>query len=71
MVGSGEHYIRKPVSHWSNEDVIEWLKGLGDSVQKDSQNIFEKEVERERDSTGLQVTLVLENRWTSFGEVNK
>lgn len=44
MGGAGDHFIRKPVSHWNNEDVLEWLKGLGDTVQKDANGIFDKEV---------------------------
>ena len=46
MGGMGSSFIRKPVTHWSNPDVLQWLEGLGESVQKDAHDIFEKEVRR-------------------------
>ncbi|XP_019853147.1 PREDICTED: bifunctional apoptosis regulator-like [Amphimedon queenslandica] len=41
--GVGDHYMRKPVLHWTNDDVMEWFEGLGDTVIKDSREIFESE----------------------------
>lgn len=46
MGGMQSSFIRKPVPHWSNPDVLEWLGGLGESVQKDTHDIFKREVRR-------------------------
>lgn len=38
-----DNYMAKPINLWTNEDVIQWMDGLGESVKKDCIEIFEKE----------------------------
>ena len=48
--------MRKPVDHWSGEDVMEWMNGLGETIREDCREIFKREVrgrkERERGREG-------------------
>ena len=42
--GAGAKFMRKPVGMWSNEDVLEWVEGLGEWTQPNYTDIFRKEV---------------------------
>ena len=42
--GAGGGYVNKPVSHWSAEDVMEWMSGLGETIQQDCKEVFHREV---------------------------
>ena len=44
LIDSRDDYMLKPIKEWNNEDVLQWTKGLGESVKKDSMEIFKKEV---------------------------
>ena len=41
--------MRKPVGKWSNEDVIEWVGGLGEWTQHNYSDIFRKEVRKQKE----------------------
>ena len=36
--------MRKPVSHWSNSDVVSWVEGLGQWAQTNLTQVFVNEV---------------------------
>lgn len=42
--GAGGEFMRKPVGKWSNEDVVQWMDGLGEWTQHNYSDIFRKEV---------------------------
>ena len=44
LVEFHDDYMFKPVQEWSNEDVLQWMRGLGESVKRDCMETFEKEV---------------------------
>jgi hypothetical protein len=42
--GFSQHqYINKPVNSWNHEDTLDWLNTLGDTVQRESYDIFKRE----------------------------
>ena len=47
--GAGGEFMRKPVGKWSNEDVIEWVGGLGEWTQHNYSDIFRKEVRKQKE----------------------
>ena len=42
--GASGEYMRKPVAEWSNSDVVEWVRGLGQWTQPNITQLFIKEV---------------------------
>ena len=42
--GASGEYMRKPVAEWSNNDVVEWVRGLGQWTQPNITQLFIKEV---------------------------
>ena len=44
MVGPAGEYMRKPVSHWSHDDVMAWITGLGNWAHHNISLTFQKEV---------------------------
>ena len=49
--GAGGEFMRKPVGKWSNDDVVEWVEGLGEWAQHNYSDIFRKEVRKQKDQT--------------------
>ena len=50
-VGAGGELTRKPVRKWNNDNVMEWVEGLGEWAQHNCSEIFRKEV-REKEEEG-------------------
>ena len=42
--GASGEYMRKPVAEWSNGDVVEWVRGLGQWTAPNITQLFIKEV---------------------------
>ena len=42
--GLRDHFTLKPVSQWSSAEVQDWMKGLGETIQHNCLEIFDKEV---------------------------
>lgn len=47
--GASGEYMRKPVSHWSNSDVVNWVEGLGQWAQTNLTQVFINEVYSEQE----------------------
>ena len=56
--GAGGEFMRKPVGKWSNDDVIEWVEGLGEWAQHNYSDIFRKEVRKMKEGKFLRTYIV-------------
>ena len=48
----------KPAREWSNEDVLQWMNGLGETVKRECMEVFEKEVGVSLGVTSLEQSLM-------------
>ena len=42
--GASGEYMRKPVTEWSNDDVVNWIEGLGQWTHPNISQLFVNEV---------------------------
>lgn len=67
VFSGGNEFVQKPVSQWSNDDVMVWLGGLGDWASHNISRTFAKEVfSLSFLKQQISVKILSENHWCSI-----